>query len=139
MNGSVFGDRGGGSPSFLANAEISLAVQLKVIGSGVLLTCYMMMFASAASNESAERSKLAQQKAEQQRQTEREQTAQYLKSNKAAIQAEANAFIEQGKVAEGKRLPNTPCISQAGTHWCGSNWPISLARCAGNRVSTSLR
>lgn len=79
---------------------VDVGVQLKVIGSGVLLTCYMMMFASAASNESAERSKLAQQKAEQQRQTEREQTAQYLKSNKAAIQAEANAFIEQGKVAE---------------------------------------
>ncbi|MHC8376426.1 zinc ribbon domain-containing protein [Pseudomonas sp. MDT1-16] len=77
-----------------------VGVQLKVIGSGALFICYMMMFASATSNESAERSKLAEKQAEQQRQTERELTAQYLKSNKAAIQAEANAFIEQGKVAE---------------------------------------
>lgn len=77
-----------------------VGVQLRVIGSGALFISYMMMFASATTNESAERSKLAQQQVEQQRQTERELTAQYLKSNKAAIQAEANAFIEQGKVAE---------------------------------------
>ncbi|WP_140683922.1 hypothetical protein [Pseudomonas mandelii] len=77
-----------------------VGAQWKVMGSVVLFICYMMMFSSATSNENAERSELAKKQAEQQRKTEREQTAQYLKSNKAAIQAEANAFIDQGKVAE---------------------------------------
>ena len=38
-----------------------------------------------------------------------------------------------------KRPANSPCVSQAGVHRCGSNWSISLARCVGSRVSTSLR
>ncbi|KHK65872.1 hypothetical protein [Pseudomonas frederiksbergensis] len=72
----------------------------KVMGSVVLFICYMMMFSSATSNEYAERSELAKKQAEQQRQAEREQTAQYLKSNKAAIQAEAKALIDKGKIAD---------------------------------------
>ena len=79
---------------------LNLGIQSKIIGSGVLFICYMMMFNSATSDEKAERSKLAQQQVEQQRQAERTQTAQYLKSNKAAIQAEANALIDQGKIAD---------------------------------------
>jgi hypothetical protein len=77
-----------------------VGLQLKIIGSGALFICYMMMFASATSNEAVERSKLAQQQAEQQHQAEREQTAQYLKSNKAAIQNKTNAFIDQGKISD---------------------------------------
>lgn len=42
-------------------------------------------------------------------------------------------------LVHGKRPANSPCVSQAGVHRCGSNWSISLARCVGSRVSTSLR
>ncbi len=43
------------------------------------------------------------------------------------------------KPVDSKRPANTPCTDQAGIHRCGSSRSISLARCVGSRVSTSLR
>lgn len=80
--------------------KIDLGLQWKVIGAVVLFICYMMIYSTAVSNESVERSKLAERQAEQASQAEREQTVQYLKSNKAAIQAEAYKLLAQGKVDE---------------------------------------
>ncbi|WP_350647217.1 hypothetical protein [Pseudomonas sp. HY13-MNA-CIBAN-0226] len=78
--------------------KIDVGVRWKVMGSVVLFICYMMMYSYFASNAAAERNKLAGKQAEEKRQAEREQTTQYLRSNKAAIQAEANALIDQGKI-----------------------------------------
>jgi len=48
------------------------------------------------------------------------------------VDREKSRFRQSRCVIEERRAPKSRCITQASTHWCASNWSISLALCVGH-------
>jgi hypothetical protein len=61
--------------------NFELDVQLKVVASLVLFVAYMVLYGIGTSNEASEHRRIAEQQAEQARQSERDETIRYLQAN----------------------------------------------------------
>jgi DNA-directed RNA polymerase subunit RPC12/RpoP len=80
--------------------KINPGLRTKVVCVVALFVAYMMLFSAASTEEYAAKKQEAKQLAAAKRQSEREESIQYLKTNKVSILAESVSLLDQGKVIE---------------------------------------
>jgi hypothetical protein len=78
--------------------KIEPSLKIKLISVFVLFATFMVMLSLGADEKLAEKKKMLDQQAEVKRQSDREESVQYLKANKASILGSSGKLMDQGKL-----------------------------------------